>query len=91
MNKERNKQIAITLWTLTSKEIRRFMRIWIQTLVPPAVTMSLYFVIFVCVCNDNKSKNNCFTLSPDIYIPNSKSQVYFPKLRSLRLLLERIQ
>ena len=46
MNKERNKQIAITLWTLTSKEIRRFMRIWIQTLVPPAVTMSLYFVIF---------------------------------------------
>ena len=41
-----NKTILITLWTLTSKEIRRFMRIWIQTLVPPAVTMSLYFVIF---------------------------------------------
>ena len=38
--------IATTLWTLTSKEIRRFMRIWVQTLVPPAVTMSLYFVIF---------------------------------------------
>ncbi len=41
-----NKTILITLWTLTSKEIRRFLRIWIQTLVPPAVTMSLYFVIF---------------------------------------------
>ena len=41
-----NKKILITLWTLTSKEIRRFMRIWIQTLVPPTVTMSLYFVIF---------------------------------------------
>ena len=41
-----NRTILITLWTLTSKEIRRFMRIWIQTLVPPAVTMSLYFVIF---------------------------------------------
>jgi ABC-2 type transport system permease protein len=27
------------------KEIRRFMRIWPQTL-PPAITMSLYFVIF---------------------------------------------
>jgi ABC-2 type transport system permease protein len=27
-------------------EITRFMRIWIQTLVPPAITMSLYFVIF---------------------------------------------
>ena len=45
MEKPQKISIAITLWTLTSKEIRRFMRIWIQTLVPPAVTMSLYFVI----------------------------------------------
>ena len=28
------------------KEIHRFTRIWVQTLVPPAITMSLYFVIF---------------------------------------------
>jgi ABC-2 type transport system permease protein len=28
------------------KEVRRFLRIWAQTLVPPAVTMTLYFVIF---------------------------------------------
>ena len=46
MDKEANINISVTLWTLTSKEIRRFMRIWIQTLVPPAVTMTLYFVIF---------------------------------------------
>ena len=46
MNKDLNLNIGITLWTLTSKEIRRFMRIWVQTLVPPAVTMTLYFVIF---------------------------------------------
>ena len=46
MKKINNFNISVTLWTLTSKEIRRFMRIWIQTLVPPAVTMSLYFVIF---------------------------------------------
>ena len=32
--------------TLTEREIRRYLRIWVQTLVPPAVTMSLYFVIF---------------------------------------------
>jgi ABC-2 type transport system permease protein len=38
--------ILVALWTLTVKEVRRFMRIWVQTLVPPAVTMSLYFVIF---------------------------------------------
>ena len=46
MNEAKDIKISITLWTLASKEIRRFMRIWVQTLVPPAVTMSLYFVIF---------------------------------------------
>ncbi|MFV0511159.1 MAG: ABC transporter permease [Shewanella algae] len=28
------------------KEITRFTRIWVQTLVPPAITMTLYFLIF---------------------------------------------
>lgn len=32
--------------TILSKEIRRYTRIWTQTLLPPAITMSLYFVIF---------------------------------------------
>lgn len=32
--------------TLLVKEIRRFTRIWPQTLLPPAITMALYFVIF---------------------------------------------
>lgn len=32
--------------TVVTKEVRRFMRIWMQTLLPPAITMSLYFVIF---------------------------------------------
>lgn len=32
--------------TLVVKEVRRFMRIWVQTLVPPAITIALYFVIF---------------------------------------------
>lgn len=32
--------------TILRKEVRRFMRIWPQTLLPPAITMSLYFVIF---------------------------------------------
>jgi ABC-2 type transport system permease protein len=32
--------------TIVRKEVRRFLRIWAQTLVPPAVTMTLYFVIF---------------------------------------------
>jgi len=32
--------------TILSKEVMRFLRIWVQTLVPPAITMTLYFVIF---------------------------------------------
>jgi ABC-2 type transport system permease protein len=36
----------IAFQTILVKEIRRFMRIWVQTLVPPAITMALYFVIF---------------------------------------------
>ncbi|WP_372963977.1 ABC transporter permease [Marinobacter sp.] len=38
------------LWTafqtIVLREVRRFTRIWPQTLVPPAVTMTLYFIIF---------------------------------------------
>ena len=32
--------------TLVVKEIRRFMRIWVQTIVPPAVSAVLYMMIF---------------------------------------------
>lgn len=32
--------------TILRKEIRRVTRIWVQTLIPPAITMALYFVIF---------------------------------------------
>ena len=32
--------------TILSREIRRYMRIWLQTLIPPAITTGLYFVIF---------------------------------------------
>ena len=37
---------GIALKSIIYREISRFMRIWVQTLVPPAITMSLYFVIF---------------------------------------------
>lgn len=36
----------VAFYTILSKEIRRFTRIWAQTLLPPAITMTLYFVIF---------------------------------------------
>ena len=36
----------IALSTIVRKEIVRFTRIWVQTLLPPVITMGLYFVIF---------------------------------------------
>ncbi len=36
----------VALKSILIKEINRFTRIWVQTLVPPAITMTLYFVIF---------------------------------------------
>jgi ABC-2 type transport system permease protein len=36
----------IALQTILRKEIVRFMRIWSQTLLPPAITITLYFIIF---------------------------------------------
>ncbi len=36
----------VSLSTIIRKEIVRFTRIWVQTLLPPVITMTLYFVIF---------------------------------------------
>ncbi len=41
-----NKNYFIALKSIWTKEITRFLRIWVQTLVPPVITMSLYFIIF---------------------------------------------
>jgi len=36
----------VALKSIWGKEVNRFARIWIQTLVPPVITMTLYFIIF---------------------------------------------
>jgi ABC-2 type transport system permease protein len=36
----------IAFKTLVTKEFIRVIRIWVQTIVPPAITMTLYFIIF---------------------------------------------
>ena len=43
MNLELN---AVAVATIIRKEIGRVLRIWVQTIVPPAITMTLYFIIF---------------------------------------------
>lgn len=40
------KSYRIGYQTIVIKEITRILRIWPQTLIPPAITMTLYFVIF---------------------------------------------
>ena len=36
----------IAMQTIVRKEVVRVLRIWVQTVVPPAITMTLYFIIF---------------------------------------------
>lgn len=46
MNKQRLHADWVAYTTLIHREIRRFVRIWVQTLIPPVITTSLYFLIF---------------------------------------------
>jgi len=39
-------RIIVAFNTIVIKEVSRFLRIWLQTVVPAAVSMTLYFVIF---------------------------------------------
>ncbi|MDO8271487.1 MAG: ABC transporter permease [Gammaproteobacteria bacterium] len=41
-----SRQKYVAFETILAKEVRRFTRIWVQTLVPPAITIGLYFLIF---------------------------------------------
>lgn len=36
----------VAMQTIVRKEVVRVLRIWVQTIVPPAITMTLYFIIF---------------------------------------------
>ena len=38
--------LFIPFSTIVIKEVSRFSRIWVQTILPPAISMTLYFVIF---------------------------------------------
>lgn len=37
---------AVAFRTILIKEIRRYLRIWLQTILPPMITTALYFIIF---------------------------------------------
>jgi len=46
VDSNRWRRYQITLMTLFRKEVTRFSRIWVQTILPSAITTTLYFVIF---------------------------------------------
>ncbi len=39
-------EIWIAFMTIVIREVRRFLRIWPQTIIPPVVTMALFFSDF---------------------------------------------
>ncbi|NKI74408.1 ABC transporter permease [Dickeya sp. CFBP 2040] len=51
----------VALQSIWSKEVNRFARIWIQTLLPPVITMSLYFVIFGNLIGNRIGEMNGFS------------------------------
>ncbi len=46
MTRTTHQQNLIAMYTLFRKEVVRFLRIWPQTLFPPIITQTLYFLIF---------------------------------------------
>lgn len=46
VNSMNTEKIVIAYNTIVLKEVSRFMRIWVQTILPPAISMTLYFIIF---------------------------------------------
>ncbi|HSC76862.1 MAG TPA: ABC transporter permease [Pseudomonadales bacterium] len=54
-------EIWIAFQTILIREIRRFTRIWVQTLLPPVITMGLYFVIFGKLIGSRIGDMNGFT------------------------------
>ncbi len=47
---------TVAFWTILSKEVRRFTRIWPQTLLPPAISTALYFLIFGTLIGERVGK-----------------------------------
>jgi ABC-2 type transport system permease protein len=52
---------VISFYTIARKEISRVLRIWMQTLIPPIITTTLYFIIFGRFIGSQISSMNGFT------------------------------
>jgi len=52
------KEYLVALQTIVYKEVRRFLRIWVQTLLPSVITTTLYFLIFGTLIGSRIGKMN---------------------------------
>ena len=50
----------ICLLTIARKEVIRFFKLWSQTIIPPIITTSLYFVIFGTFISKQMQKTEGF-------------------------------
>lgn len=41
-----SRELSIAYSTIVRREVVRFLRIWRQTLVPPVITVTLYYLVF---------------------------------------------
>ncbi|WP_456416573.1 ABC transporter permease [Thiolapillus sp.] len=48
----RTRRYRIAFITIVVREVLRFSRIWVQTILPPAITTALYFIIFGTLIGD---------------------------------------
>ncbi len=55
------KRQCIALYTLLHKECVRIIRIWSQSIIPPAITMALYFIVFGKLIGDKISMAEGFS------------------------------
>ncbi len=71
---------AIALQTILRREILRLFRIWTQTIVPPVLTMGLYFIIFGNLIGKQISDINGFTymqyIAPGLIMMSVISSAY---------------
>lgn len=42
----KRRSLLVSYQTIVIREVTRFTRVWLRTLIPPAVTTGLYFIIF---------------------------------------------
>ena len=66
----------VALKSIWTKEIHRFMRIWVQTLVPPVITMTLYFVIFGNLIGSRIGEMHGFTYMQFIVETQANGDLY---------------